>query len=112
MERTLTNFIRALRLMDVPVSTGEALDTIQTVDVVGYRDRELLKASLRLVVAKSPEEKEVYDTVFDKFFAPPPSHRKNRTEDSQGEEPAEDEAEDDEVLGDDTPQDEAKKDNA
>ncbi len=76
MERTLTNFIRALRLMDVPVSTGEALDTIRTVDVVGYRDRELLKASLRLVVAKSPEEKVIYDDVFDKFFAPPPSHRK------------------------------------
>lgn len=69
MERTLTNFIRALRSSDVRVSTGEALDAARTVALVGYGDRPLLKNSLACVLAKSPQEKDTYDRLFELYFA-------------------------------------------
>src|ERR1043165_9814779 len=69
MDVLLTNFIRALRNADVRVSTAETLDAFSTVQLVGYADRELLKQSLALVLPKSQDEKALFDTTFDQFFA-------------------------------------------
>jgi uncharacterized protein len=69
MDRTLTNFIRSLRMADVRVSTAETLDAMNTVELVGYKDREFLKHSLSLVLPKTADEKETFDTCFDEFFS-------------------------------------------
>ena len=69
MERTLTNFIRALRSSEVRVSTGEALDATRAVALIGYGDRSLLKDSLGCVLAKSDQEKQVHDRLFDLYFS-------------------------------------------
>lgn len=69
MDRTLTNFIKALRAADVPVSIGETIDALKTVSVTGYDDRTFMKDALSLVVAKTPEEKEVYSSLFDLYFS-------------------------------------------
>lgn len=69
MDQLLTNFIRALRNADVRISTAETLDAFSTVQLVGYRDRQLLKDSLGLVLPKTPDEKAVFDTCFDQFFS-------------------------------------------
>ncbi len=69
MERTLTNFIRALRSSEVRVSTGEALDATRAVALIGYADRSLLKESLGCVLAKSEQEKQVHDRLFDLYFS-------------------------------------------
>ncbi len=69
MDRTLTNFIRALRMADVRVSTAETLDAMNTVELVGYKDREFLKHSLSLVLPKTADEKETFNACFDDFFA-------------------------------------------
>ena len=69
MDRTLTNFIRALRNAEVRVSTAETLDAFSAVQLVGYRDRALLKRSLSLALPKTADEKEAFDTCFDQFFA-------------------------------------------
>ncbi len=71
MERQITNFIRALRSSDVQVSTGEALDAARAVKLVGYSDRQFLKDSLGCVLAKSPTEKQTFDTLFDLYFSRP-----------------------------------------
>lgn len=78
MDQLLTNFIRALRNADVRISTAETLDAFSTVKLVGYRDRQLLKDSLGLVLPKTPDEKAAFDTCFDQFFSfrersPPPT---------------------------------------
>ncbi len=77
MDKTITNFIRALRAADVPVSIGESVDALKTAAMIGYSDRQFLKDSLGTVVAKSVEEKEVFDQIFEIYFArdetPPPS---------------------------------------
>ncbi len=66
--RLLSDFIRALRASDVRVSTGEAIDAAGAVQCVGFEDRTLLRDTLGIVLAKSPEEKEVHNRLFDVFF--------------------------------------------
>jgi uncharacterized protein len=69
MDQLLANFIRALRNADVRISTSETLDAFSTVELIGYRDRQLLKDSLSLVLPKTLDEKAVFDTCFDQFFS-------------------------------------------
>ncbi len=69
MDRTLTNFIGALRNAEVRISTAETLDAFNTVELVGYQDREFLKRSLALALPKTLDEKETFDTCFDRFFS-------------------------------------------
>jgi uncharacterized protein with von Willebrand factor type A (vWA) domain len=68
MERALTRFIRALRSAGADVSSTEAIDAARTVALVGYADREVMKTSLSMVLAKSEEEKVLHDHLFDVFF--------------------------------------------
>ena len=69
MDRTLTHFIAALRNAEVRVSPAETLDAMNAVELVGYRDRDFLKDSLSLVLPKTADEKETFDTTFDQFFS-------------------------------------------
>ena len=68
MQRTLENFLRALRAVDVRVSPAEAIDAHRAVQVVGYGDRELFRDSLCATLAKTPEEVERFEVCFDTFF--------------------------------------------
>ena len=69
MERTLTNFIHALRNSNVRISTAETLDAFNAVELVGYENREALKRSLSLVLPKTADEKDTFDLCFDQFFS-------------------------------------------
>jgi uncharacterized protein with von Willebrand factor type A (vWA) domain len=69
VDKLLANFIRALRNAEVRVSTVETLDAVRTVELVGYRERALLKTSLGLVLPKTQEDKITFDRCFDKFFS-------------------------------------------
>ena len=69
MDRTLTSFIAALRNAEVRVSTAETLDALNAVELVGYRDRELLKNTLSLMLPKTIDEKDAFADTFDRFFA-------------------------------------------
>ena len=68
MEKTLGNFIRALRMAEVRVSTAETLDAFNAVQLVGYRNREFLKNTLAIVLPKTPDEKDAFDTCFEQYF--------------------------------------------
>ena len=69
MDRTLSNFIRALRNAEVRVSTAETLDAFNTVELVGYRDRDFLKSALSMVLPKTADEKETFEDCFEQFFS-------------------------------------------
>ena len=69
MDRTLTHFIAALRNAEVRISPAETLDAMNALELVGYRDRDFLKDSLSLVLPKTADEKETFDTTFDQFFS-------------------------------------------
>ncbi|MFK7912721.1 MAG: VWA domain-containing protein [Pseudomonadales bacterium] len=68
MDRTLSNFIAALRNAEIRVSTAETLDAFQALDLVGYEDRDLFKRTLSLVLPKTPEEKATFENCFEEFF--------------------------------------------
>jgi uncharacterized protein with von Willebrand factor type A (vWA) domain len=69
MDRQLANFIRALRNLEVRVSTAETLDAFNAVELCGYEDRAFLKRSLSLVLSKTIDEKDIFDACFDQFFS-------------------------------------------
>jgi uncharacterized protein with von Willebrand factor type A (vWA) domain len=68
VDRTLTEFIRALRGSHVRVSTAESLDAFHAANLIGYRDRTKLKDSLGACLAKSEHEKAYFDSCFERFF--------------------------------------------
>jgi uncharacterized protein len=69
MDRPLAEFIEMLRYADIPVSIGESLDAAETVQLIGYDDRGLLKAALSQVMAKTVEEHDSFNRCFDEFFS-------------------------------------------
>lgn len=69
MQHTLEQFFRALRAADVRVSPAEAIDASRAVTVVGYADRTLFRDALCSTLAKSAEEVDRFDSVFETFFA-------------------------------------------
>jgi uncharacterized protein with von Willebrand factor type A (vWA) domain len=72
MDSILAGFIRALRAAGAEASTAESIDAARAVALVGYGDRDTLKATLGVVLAKSEEEKQIHDQVFDLYFGLPP----------------------------------------
>jgi uncharacterized protein with von Willebrand factor type A (vWA) domain len=66
---TLVEFVQVLRTADVKVSPAETLDAMETLDIIGIENRVLLKNSLSMVLSKNPEEKEAFNTSFDRFFS-------------------------------------------
>mgnify|MGYP006982827823 CR=1 FL=1 len=68
MDRTLTQFIRALRNADIRISTAETLDALSVVELVGYEDRGALKRALALALPKTADEKVAFDHCFEQFF--------------------------------------------
>lgn len=68
MDRTLVDFIKALRTAEVKVSPAETLDAMHAIDIVGFADRQFLKDSLAMVLSKNTEEKAAFNTCFDHFF--------------------------------------------
>ncbi len=64
----LRRFLQVARGAGLKVSAAEGIDAARAVDLVGLRDRTVLKDSLGLVLAKTPDEKAAYDEVFDLYF--------------------------------------------
>ena len=64
----LRRFLQVARGAGLKVSAAEGIDAARTVDLVGFEDRDVLKDSLGLVLAKTPDEKAAYDEVFDLYF--------------------------------------------
>ena len=61
-------FIRALRKSDVQVSPAETLDAYAVLNQVGIQDKNLLKHSLGMALAKNLSEKEKFEETFSRFF--------------------------------------------
>jgi hypothetical protein len=64
----LRRFLQVARGAGLKVSAAEGIDAARAVDLVGFEDRDVLKDSLGLVLAKTPDEKAAYDEVFDLYF--------------------------------------------
>jgi uncharacterized protein with von Willebrand factor type A (vWA) domain len=68
MTAMLLDLLRAARGAGVRISTAESLDAFRAAEAVGYADRQALRDTLTLSLAKSLEEKRAFETCFDLFF--------------------------------------------
>jgi uncharacterized protein with von Willebrand factor type A (vWA) domain len=57
-----------LRAEGVGVGTSELLDAFEALAEVGWSERERFQGALAATLAKSPEDRRVFDLVFDRFF--------------------------------------------
>src|SRR5580692_3910066 len=64
----LRRFFQVARGTGLRVSAAEGIDAARAVDVVGFQDRTLLKDTLGLILAKTPEEKDLYEEAFELYF--------------------------------------------
>src|SRR4051794_3046675 len=64
----LRRFLQVARSAGLRVSAAEGIDAARAVELVGFDDRTVLKDTLGLVLAKTPDEKMVYDETFELFF--------------------------------------------
>lgn len=64
----LGDFIRVLRASEIRVSTSETLDAAQALQAVGMGERQTLKIALGQVLAKTDDEKDIFDVCFDTYF--------------------------------------------
>lgn len=71
MNETLSRFLDALRHAELRVSPAEAIDAYKAAEITGFADRQQFKDGLAITIAKSEPEKQIFDAVFDEFFAAP-----------------------------------------
>ena len=64
----LRRFLQVARGAGLRVSAAEGIDAARAVDLIGFADRTILKDTLGLLLAKTPDEKAAYEEVFDLYF--------------------------------------------
>jgi hypothetical protein len=69
MESTLTDFVRVLRNAEIRVSPAETMDAARALELVGYADRERVRLALAATLAKTIDDKTLFDECFERFFA-------------------------------------------
>ena len=76
-------FSRMLRREGLAVGHQETMDACKVLTTLGMEDRSLVKTALRTVFAKSREEQETFDRVFDGFFISEEAMRRQARENAQ-----------------------------
>jgi uncharacterized protein with von Willebrand factor type A (vWA) domain len=66
----LRRFLQVARGAGLRISAAEGIDAARALDLVGYADREILKDTLGTILAKTLDEKVLYDETFELFFRP------------------------------------------
>ena len=64
----LTDFARELRVEGVATGTSELLDALEALGHVSWTDSEAFRETLAATLAKSPEDRQIFALVFERFF--------------------------------------------
>ncbi len=64
----LRRFLQVARGAGLRVSAAEGIDAARALDLIGFDDRTTLKDTLGLILAKTPDEKELYNEAFELYF--------------------------------------------
>ncbi len=82
----LSAFARMLRLEGLSIGTRETEDASRLLIALGLEDRQQVKTALRTVYAKTREEQQTFDRVFDGFFISEDAMKQQAREQIQREE--------------------------
>ncbi len=69
MKAPLLGFLSVARNAGIAVSTAETIDAFNALELVGYGDRSTVKDTLKVVIAKTDEERERFEQCFESYFA-------------------------------------------
>jgi uncharacterized protein with von Willebrand factor type A (vWA) domain len=69
MKGPMLGFISVARNAGIAVSTAETIDAMNALELVGYDDRQTVKDTLRVVIAKTDEERDRFEQCFESYFA-------------------------------------------
>ena len=64
----ILRLLRAARGAGVRISVAETIDAFESVNAVGFADRQVLKDALTLTIAKTVEEKQIFEQCFETYF--------------------------------------------
>ncbi|MEU5280947.1 VWA domain-containing protein [Streptomyces asoensis] len=64
----VVGLVAALRAHGLRVGTGETVDAAEAAAVLGFADRAVLREGLAAALLHSPDQRRVFDTVFDLYF--------------------------------------------
>src|SRR6184192_2334601 len=84
MRENLHRFFRAARGAGVRLSPAESIDAMRAVSKIGIADRDILRDTFLLTLAKTQDEKRALGDCFDLFFSqpePPPAAPDNDNSD-------------------------------
>ncbi len=84
MSAPLLNFLRAARSAGLRISAAESIDAVRAMDVIGYEDRERVRNTLSLVLAKTIEEKQRFEECFALYFSRSGFRDEDEAEQPQG----------------------------
>jgi uncharacterized protein len=88
MRENLHRFFRAARGAGVRLSPAESIDAMRAVSKIGIADRDILRDTFLLTLAKTQDEKRALGDCFDLFFSqpePPPAAPDNDNSDKSDE---------------------------
>jgi len=68
IDRTLLELGDELRSEGVAIGTSELLDAFAVLGEIDWRERDRFQQALSATLAKSPEDRRVFDLVFERFF--------------------------------------------
>jgi hypothetical protein len=68
MKAPLIGFLNVARNAGIAISVAESIEAFEATELVGYEDRQLLKDTLQLVLAKDDDERERFDQCFERYF--------------------------------------------
>src|SRR6266478_2434589 len=71
MRENLHRFFRAARGAGVRLSPAESIDAMRAVSKIGFADRDILRDTFLLTLAKTQDEKKALGDCFDLFFSQP-----------------------------------------
>ena len=95
----LRRFFQVARGAGMRVSAAEGIDAARAVDIIGFADRTILKDTLGLILAKTPEEKNMFEETFELFFKRDTFSTSGDEQDGRGE-PSDRDQEQGEASGD------------
>jgi uncharacterized protein len=64
----LLRLLRVARGAGVRISVAESIDAFESANAVGFADRQALKDALTLTIAKTVEEKQLFEQCFETYF--------------------------------------------
>ena len=68
MSEPIIKFLQAARSAGIRVSVAESIDAYHALDLIGFDDRQTLKDSLSLILAKTRDEKQLFEECFELYF--------------------------------------------